>query len=28
VTGAIFEGLTRGPLGKWRPATIDIPAQS
>ena len=27
VTGAIFEGLTRGPLGKWRPATIDIPAQ-
>jgi hypothetical protein len=28
VTGAIFEGLTRGPLAKWRPATIDIPAQS
>ena len=27
VTGAIFEGITRGPLGKWRPATIDIPAQ-
>ena len=27
VTGAIFEGLTRGPVGKWRPATIDIPAQ-
>jgi hypothetical protein len=27
VTGAIFEGLTRGPLGKWRPATIDIPTQ-
>jgi hypothetical protein len=27
VTGAIFEGLTRGPLAKWRPATIDIPAQ-
>jgi hypothetical protein len=27
VTGSIFEGLTRGPLGKWRPATIDIPAQ-
>ncbi len=27
VTEAIFEGLTRGPLGKWRPATIDIPAQ-
>ncbi len=27
VTGAIFEGLTRGPLGKWRPATVDIPAQ-
>jgi hypothetical protein len=28
VTGAIFEGLMRGPLAKWRPATIDIPAQS
>ena len=27
VTGAIFEGLTRGPLGKWRPAKIDIAAQ-
>jgi hypothetical protein len=27
VTGAIFEGVTRGPLGKWRPATIDIAAQ-
>jgi hypothetical protein len=27
VTGAIFEGITRGPLAKWRPATIDIPAQ-
>jgi hypothetical protein len=27
VTGAIFEGVTRGPLAKWRPATIDIPAQ-
>jgi hypothetical protein len=27
VTNAIFEGLTREPLGKWRPATIDIPAQ-
>jgi hypothetical protein len=27
VTGAIFEGLTRGRLGNWRPATIDIPAQ-
>jgi hypothetical protein len=27
VTSAIFEGVTRGPLAKWRPATIDIPAQ-
>ena len=27
VTGAIFEGITRGPLAKWRPATIDIAAQ-
>lgn len=27
VTSAIFAGLTRGPLAKWRPATIDIPAQ-
>ena len=27
VTGAIFEGITRGPLAKWRPATIDIPGQ-
>ena len=27
VTGAIFEGITGGPLAKWRPATIDIPAQ-
>ena len=27
VTGAIFDGVARGPLGKWRPATIDIPAQ-
>jgi hypothetical protein len=27
VTGAIFEGITRGPLGKWRPATIDIAPQ-
>ena len=26
-TNAIFDGLTRGPLGKWRMATIDIPAQ-
>jgi hypothetical protein len=27
VTGAIFEGITRGPLAKWRPATIDIAPQ-
>lgn len=27
VTGAIFEGIKGGPLAKWRPATIDIPAQ-
>lgn len=27
VTGAIFEGIMRGPLGKWRPATIDIAPQ-
>ena len=27
VTGAIIEGSTRGPLGKWRPATIDIAPQ-
>ena len=27
VTGAIFEGVMRGPLAKWRPATIDIAPQ-
>jgi hypothetical protein len=27
VTGAIFEGIPRGPLAKWRPATIDIAPQ-